>query len=416
MTAAVNTMAAIDKPADDGITPSAFWQQAGGLSQAVDEERTNADFTGTAAEYFRIWMVNFLLTIITIGIYSPWAKVRNKRYFYGSAWLGGANFEYHANPLTILAARLVLVAVLVGGAYWIGEDNYRDAGYSLILTLVLPWALVRGLAFNARNSSWAGMRLSFKCDFLPIYLIYSPALIINGLLFYVLLAEGLFLDRYSAEVWEIIWFVLAFLTLLFLPLLVRAYHCYKAGRHKLGGLQFRLHNPPVLAYYGAMILPLLVTAGFVFLMTMLVAFVEEKTGIAGVEGKEYFYALIVLFVTGLLSAVVLMQFVPAALFGVFWNHLRARNENFSVRFVCDINIWHFAFKILLVNVVAVIVSLGLLHPWAKVRKTKYLVKHIHIIAPAGAMLSLTSRQGKKESALGEEVDVAEGFDFDVGLI
>ena len=38
-------------------------------------------FKGKAAEYFGIWIVNLLLTVITIGIYGAWAKVRKKKYF-----------------------------------------------------------------------------------------------------------------------------------------------------------------------------------------------------------------------------------------------------------------------------------------------------------------------------------------------
>ena len=35
-------------------------------------------FTGSGSEYFKIWIVNVLLTIITLGMYYPWAKVRNR--------------------------------------------------------------------------------------------------------------------------------------------------------------------------------------------------------------------------------------------------------------------------------------------------------------------------------------------------
>ena len=37
-------------------------------------------FSGSGSEYFRIWIVNLLLTIVTLGIYYPWAKVRQTRY------------------------------------------------------------------------------------------------------------------------------------------------------------------------------------------------------------------------------------------------------------------------------------------------------------------------------------------------
>ena len=44
-------------------------------------------FTGSGSEYFRIWIVNVLLTIVTLGFYSPWAKVRRLKYFYGNTYL-----------------------------------------------------------------------------------------------------------------------------------------------------------------------------------------------------------------------------------------------------------------------------------------------------------------------------------------
>lgn len=33
-------------------------------------------FSGKGAEYFRIWIVNLLLTIVTVGLFIPWATVR----------------------------------------------------------------------------------------------------------------------------------------------------------------------------------------------------------------------------------------------------------------------------------------------------------------------------------------------------
>ena len=39
------------------------------------------EFTGTAKEYFGIALVNLILSIVTLGIYSVWAKVRRETYF-----------------------------------------------------------------------------------------------------------------------------------------------------------------------------------------------------------------------------------------------------------------------------------------------------------------------------------------------
>ena len=62
-------------------------------------------FTGTAGEYFRIWIVNVALTVVTLGVYLPWARVRTRQYFYGHTWVDGQNFEYRANPLALRQAK-----------------------------------------------------------------------------------------------------------------------------------------------------------------------------------------------------------------------------------------------------------------------------------------------------------------------
>ena len=64
-------------------------------------------FTGSGGEYFRIWIVNLLLSVVTLGIYSAWAKVRRMRYFYGNTQLAGDVFEYHGQPRQILKGRLI---------------------------------------------------------------------------------------------------------------------------------------------------------------------------------------------------------------------------------------------------------------------------------------------------------------------
>ena len=68
-------------------------------------ERHQVEFTGNWREYFGIWIVNILLTILTLGIYSAWAKVRRKRWFYGHTFIAGSSFDYHGRPVQILERR-----------------------------------------------------------------------------------------------------------------------------------------------------------------------------------------------------------------------------------------------------------------------------------------------------------------------
>jgi uncharacterized membrane protein YjgN (DUF898 family) len=44
-------------------------------TQALDTSVVPFEFTGKAGEYFGIWIVNVSLTLLTLSIYSAWAKV-----------------------------------------------------------------------------------------------------------------------------------------------------------------------------------------------------------------------------------------------------------------------------------------------------------------------------------------------------
>src|SRR5450631_3526359 len=75
------------------------------------------EFSGTGAEYFRIWVVNLLLTILTLGIYSAWAKVRRLQYFYRNTEMAGSSFDFHGSPTKILVGRLIALVMLIGYNY-----------------------------------------------------------------------------------------------------------------------------------------------------------------------------------------------------------------------------------------------------------------------------------------------------------
>src|SRR6266699_6546414 len=136
--------------------------QGAAANVAASVKRRPVEFTAEAGEYFRIWIVNLALTIVTLGIYSAWAKVRKRRYFYGHTRVDGESFEYRANPIAILKGRLIAVAV-IGVFYSVG---YFAPLYQLLLWIPLailaPWLLVRSLAFNAYNTAYRNVRFRFE--------------------------------------------------------------------------------------------------------------------------------------------------------------------------------------------------------------------------------------------------------------
>src|ERR1700759_3690739 len=79
---------------------------------AVAPQPLPFQFIGSAAEYFRISIVNLLLTLVTVGVYAPWAKVRRARDLYGSTRLAGSAFGFHGSPVALLKGRLFTLGML----------------------------------------------------------------------------------------------------------------------------------------------------------------------------------------------------------------------------------------------------------------------------------------------------------------
>jgi uncharacterized membrane protein YjgN (DUF898 family) len=108
--------------------------------------------------------VNICLTIVTLGIYSPWAKVRRKRYFYPNSLLSGSSFHYRASPKAILKGRIIVFAAFV--IYSIAKQFDPNFGLVLLIVLffLLPAVLILALHFNAVNSVYRNERFGFKAE------------------------------------------------------------------------------------------------------------------------------------------------------------------------------------------------------------------------------------------------------------
>ena len=52
-------------------------------------------FNGKGSDYFGLWIINSFLTVITIGLYYPWAKATKLKYFYSNTTLDGHSFTFN---------------------------------------------------------------------------------------------------------------------------------------------------------------------------------------------------------------------------------------------------------------------------------------------------------------------------------
>ena len=157
------------------------------------------EFRGTGGEYFRIWIVNLALTIVTLGIFSAWAKVRSRRYFLGNTFVAGHSFDYHASPVRILIGRLIAVGLLIAYNVGTGVSPLVAAPFGLLFVAALPWLIVSSHKFNARNTSYRNVRFGFSGTYLGAFKAYIgwtlAAIVSLGLLMPLARRARLFLHQ-----------------------------------------------------------------------------------------------------------------------------------------------------------------------------------------------------------------------------
>jgi uncharacterized membrane protein YjgN (DUF898 family) len=328
-------------------------------------------FTGNTSEYFRIWVVNTLLTIATLGIYSAWAKVRTKQYFYRNTLVDGVSFDYLADPIAILKGRII-VAVVLGLVAW-SQYYYLPVYFALLLLLFLatPWVVVKSLAFSARNSAYRNIRFAFPGRVGEAFGVYLK----TSLLYLVTCGLG-----YPWAQWTLTRFVV--------------------WRHYYGDLQLTWYAK-CSEYYRVYLIGLaLVLPGYGMLIAAMVASAKV--------GKGHSPAMM----TIPMAVFFLYLLIPTA-------YLRAQLSNLLYGKMMVGNHWFIStqrtlplLKLYATNAVAIVLSLGLLIPWAKIRLAKYRAETLtlQVVGSLYAESLLTDNT----SAIGEGMTDLGDFDLGIG--
>lgn len=332
------------------------------------------EFRGNAREWFGIWIVNLLLSIVTLGIYSAWAKVRAKKYFYQNTYVAGRNFDYHATGMQILIGRIIVVAALV--AYSVLSAIPIIGLVALLGFIALfPWLLVRSLKFNAQMSSWSNVRFRFSGTVGRAAIVYLLYPFLTALTLYTTF-----------------------------PFFDRARKKYSMNNHTLGKHRFHFDSG-IGEFYKA----LLYAIGWLIFATALTAVLfwgSLSVMFAGGEPSPFSVAMLYIWM--------FLAFVPAAtIYGAMTRNVAISNltleqgHTFRSDVIPASLVW-----IAITNALAVICSLGLLLPWAHVRMHNYLTLHTHVDVN-GSLDNFISEIDKDAGAIGDAYSDIEGID--VGL-
>lgn len=356
------------------------------------------EFRGKAGEYFRIWVVNIFLTILTLGVYSAWAKVRTKQYFYGNTILDGSTFEYDANPVTILKGRAVVAILLL--IYFVVTHFYPATSsiFYLLFFIFLPWLVMRSMMFNARYSNYRNLNFSFNHNLRDAVIAFLFLAILIPLTF------GLIYPFYMHLVKK-----------------------YIVDNHNYGQLVFRLKSiikEFYKIYFLAVLIFLAGVAVFMFVFKDALLFLSATTTSGSETVPElppnFMRSLYLVLAAYGLVYFLAYAFVQARTFNAVWSNTTLTKITGTaitassvplVAFTAAISTWKIFF-IYVTNTIAILLSFGLLIPWAKIRMVKYKIGHL-AVSSISDLQTITAVEKEKEGAIGSEM--GDILDIDFGI-
>jgi uncharacterized membrane protein YjgN (DUF898 family) len=339
-------------------------------------------FQGTGGEYFRIWIVNLLLSIVTLGIYSAWAKVRRTRYFYGSTDVAGSSFEYHGNAIAILKGRIVAVILIV--LYNIAFEISGVAGLLMIVAamLVSPWLVWKSLQFKLYNTSYRGIRFGFRGSMKQSYIAY------------------LF--------WPLISLVSFFLTA---PLAHQRMKKFQHEESRFGTTHFSFHGTVGRFYTAYLLVAAIWAIGVVAICLTLGGAVFgmiaggdlDETAASGASMIAVFVLVMALYVWMFL----LFPIFATMIQNLIWNNTQLGQHRFTSNMK-----WTRMTFIVVTNIIGIVCTLGLFLPFATIRAMKYRIESMTLL-PADRLDHFIAAEQKQVSATGE--GMADLLDFDLSL-
>jgi uncharacterized membrane protein YjgN (DUF898 family) len=391
---------------------------------ALVESRHPFSFTGRGAEYFGIWIVNVVLSIITLGIYSAWAKVRRLQYFHRHTQIGGSSFDFHGKPIDILKGRAIAFAAY---AAYFGLSQVSITAsiiLALLLFMVIPFFAYKSLRFRLHNTSWRQVRFKFM---------------------------GKVPGAYGAFVG---WPILAMFSLYLLaPVAHHQINSYTLGNSALGttlaSFKARIGSfyKVYLKTFGLFLLFAFATAAVVWALaassqgkwkSMLGSVAAQmaepvkdgsgstsadededdessapnKAGAATTESVEMLKVIsavlpLAIIAFYLLAFLAIGPYFSARMGNVIWNGTHLGPMRFESTLSARKLTW-----ITITNFIGILLTLGFYRPFAAVRMAKYRTSCLHLIA-AGPLAIHAQAIAGNVNARGEEI--AEMFDVDVGM-
>lgn len=369
-------------------------------------------FTGSGSEYLRIWSVNLLLILVTLGLYIPFAKARRIRYFYANTLVDGQALSFHGDPWKMFRGFLLLVLMM--GVYGLAERLSPVAAIVAFLLLCVVWpALWRAsMQFRLGNTSWRGLRMRFEGSLADAYWACAPCYIPAIVMVTAVALE----DPEAAKAAEpgftlalgILMLSAACMSLL-TPWSLALFKRYQHNGYRIAGQHSNVQLPVADVYLLSM-----KTGGMSILSMMVIGLtVAISSGVARMMGGgSSGLAAVVLALGGALGALsyfaVVLPYGAARLQNLVWNGTRSEALTFYSRLK-----FRSLFALTLKNWVLTVLTLSLYRPFAAVATARLRLEAVSISCMGDPLDWVAAAHAGHADATGEAA--GDFFGIDLGL-
>jgi uncharacterized membrane protein YjgN (DUF898 family) len=149
-------------------------------------------FHGEGGSLFGIHLVNVCLTLVTLTLYSFWAKVRIRKYLYSQTQFAGDRFAYYGTGRELLNG--ASKATFVFGLPYLAISNaslilgcgtvvfsISQILATLLVLIFLPVAIVGARRYRLSRSSWRGIHFSFRGQSAEFMKLFIPGALLTGI-------------------------------------------------------------------------------------------------------------------------------------------------------------------------------------------------------------------------------------------
>ncbi|WP_431100583.1 YjgN family protein [Roseateles noduli] len=375
------------------------------------KRKLEIQFTGSGSEYFRIWIVNLLLTIVTASLYWPFAKARRIRYFYANTLVDGHALTFHGDPWKMFRGHVLLLVLM--GTYSAAGHFSPMAGLVAFVVMAAIWpALWRaGMQFRLGNTAWRGLRLGFTGTLKGAYAPALPIWILSGV---VLAAQavggpaGLPVNgkpRFGTVELLVLLAVLGMA--LVMPWIVAAAKRYQHNGYRIAAQQGELRLGAGSVYWlclkGAGIGLAVVVAGMLAAMAVV--------GASALSGSKV-VIMISTFVSFGLTYLLLFALVGPFFTARFQNLLWNRTTTDDLSFTSQLRFGALA-GLTLKNWLLTAVTLGLYRPFAAVHTARMRLEAVSLTMDGDPETWVAGQESASQDAAGELA--GDFFGIDMGL-